>query len=322
MTESYPDMIPVIFICDDRYAMPAGVAIVSLLRSKKPMTRYEIFVLGIDISSKSKDKLESLATDGLSVKVIEHGNKFAGITAHTSVSASALFKFEIADIITGHDKLIYLDSDVIVLDDLSELYGIDLGDRYAGVVRDLICEQDKDHEKLGLRSYFNSGVMLLNSKKIRDEHISKKLIDTKKTLAGRMFMDQDAFNVVFGSNILLLSCKYNFHACFKRHKHDATVAAFFGLTNKEAADIRKHPAVLHFTGRKPWVSLFIPASGLWNKTYKESPYGDPGFRHLKRMSRLVVYGIKEKIDSIDILRKTLRPPYKMVKDLMNQSHAE
>ena len=114
------------------------------------------------------------------------------------------------------DKLLYLDIDMMIARDLSELYNIDItGYEYAAV-------KEKYGSKLLWHDYINAGMLLLNMKKIRETGLLEKareLIKTKKFL----FADQTALYKAT-SNKLLINRKFNEQASLK--KKDTEICHF------------------------------------------------------------------------------------------------
>lgn len=123
-------------------------------------------------------------------------------------------------------KIIYLDADTIINGDIATLYNIDIGENEAGVIRDIRL---RNHTYF--RDYFNSGVMLLNLKKLRETKAFDNAIRLCK-IKKSFFVDQNALNDSIKSRVMLPSkfnefrhrCKYYpdivvHHMCNARHKY-------------------------------------------------------------------------------------------------------
>lgn len=93
-----------------------------------------------------------------------------------------------ADFYDFPDKIIYLDVDTVVNNDIAELYNQDVEDFELGVVRDVFVFGLKLH-----KTYFNSGMLLMNMKKIKETGLLEK---TRELCKNRKmtFLDQDALN--------------------------------------------------------------------------------------------------------------------------------
>ncbi len=127
-----------------------------------------------------------------------------------------------ADIAEGmpEDKLLYLDIDLLINDNIRKLYDIDITDyEYAAA---------KDHygKKLIKPDYINSGVLLFNMKKIRETKLlekARKVINEKKMI----FSDQSAiYNCT--TKKMILSQRFNDQKWLKKD----TIIRHFAKTLK------------------------------------------------------------------------------------------
>lgn len=112
----------------------------------------------------------------------------------------------------NEDKILYLDVDALTIADISELWNIDLGDNYvAGTI---------DTNTMNLRNidpsepYINSGVLLMNLKLIRENHIDDKLLDMINNESLR-YADQDAINAICKNHMYIFSEEFNSSTCTK-----------------------------------------------------------------------------------------------------------
>lgn len=274
--------IPVAFICDDNYALPTAVAITSMGLSKKRSTRYEIYILGVGLSEDSKKRLSSLNREDMAVTILDKSfseKQAQVVQVRERVTPAALLKFDLPIIFSQQEKILYLDSDMLIQKDLEELYNTDLGNAYAGVVNDAITLWDKEHREW-LHStgsiYFNSGMLILNLKKMREDGIPEKLLEYRLT-GNNFFMDQDALNVVFAGNIRLVSPQYNLLNCFFSWHSIEEMETLYQIEFPRCEEfVFQNAAILHFGDeKKPWRHYMGEyLSGLYNSIYKYSPYAD------------------------------------------------
>ena len=120
------------------------------------------------------------------------------------------------------EKLIYLDVDTIVQDDISNLWNNPLGNYTIAAIQDVgktvDCEWGgiPNYKELGLTNdtkYFNAGVLVINTIKWKEDNISKKIIDTLTKYKKHVrLVDQYGFNVVFANKWLELDAKWNWFA--------------------------------------------------------------------------------------------------------------
>jgi glycosyltransferase involved in cell wall biosynthesis/lipopolysaccharide biosynthesis glycosyltransferase len=261
---------PIVLITDENYVKPTIVTITSILVNKYANTNYKIYVLGNSLSYESKKLLQKIDS---SVMVVPFKNAFAEfIGTHGHVSAAALLKFKIADLFPQYDKILYLDTDMIIQHDLTELFKIDIRNKYAAVVKDMFGMLDVHVcNKLNLTDYFNSGMMLLNIKKMRNEKTYDKLLDYKLHKDIRRFMDQDCLNVVFNENVIFLSCKYNYMPCNQKVYNNDQVAQFYGVLSALIPKFDLYALIIHLTNKqKPWDYNNVYGTDLWAEYYYKS----------------------------------------------------
>ena len=149
--------------------------------------------------------------------------------------------------ILKEDKVLYIDADAIVIDDISELWNIDLEDNVLAGVHES-GEWDKHLNTYGLNdTYINSGVLLMDLKKIREE----KLDDSMLYLLNHnwyAFPDQDVINLVCRNRIKYLSNIYN---------------------STEVTGIVDNAKIVHYIrGNKGWINT-SPRSEIWYNYHKE-----------------------------------------------------
>lgn len=272
--------INVCFVCDDGYAMPTCVTIYSMLKSKKEDNFYNIFILCKNVSEQKQSKFMELNTEKFKINIInieekEDFSKYKidGIPA----TPTAIYKFFIPEILGKTDKVLYLDGDIIVQKDLENLFKIDINNYYIGAVKDSIGFDYKFNDC----KYFNSGVMLLNLNKMRQEKVSEKLIEYRKNGFNKL-MDQDTFNYVFNQNTLLLPFEYNtqinkisYVLMYDKKRSFEKLKEYWNISNNinSANQVMENATIIHYTTAKPWKFYDIYYSDCWFKNYIESPYG-------------------------------------------------
>lgn len=265
------------FICDENYVIPTTIAIHSLKKSQSSQTYLHIYILADDISEKGKALLHSLSSGNCQINVSSIDNSdVRDLTRGEDfyVTTAALIKFRLATIFKNLDKLLYLDGDIIVQEDLSELWDYNLSGVYAGVVKNIKPYNNENYQKSVLKTqhkaYFNSGVMLLNLKRIREHSLEEKLIDYRKHGINNN-MDQDALNVVFNEEVLYLPLKYNVQNGSLCKSPLKDVLEYYDVpADYTKEDIIKTAAILHLAAPwKPWLFSNVLHSPQWNGLYKD-----------------------------------------------------
>jgi lipopolysaccharide biosynthesis glycosyltransferase len=219
------------------------------------------------------------------------------------------------------DRIIYIDSDTVVLDDLTPLWTLDLGDNLVAAAPNYPMLPDnigsERLQKIGLEAgqpYVNCGVLVLDLARWRADRTTDRLIRFVERQGARlMFHDQDAINVVLQGRILLLDCRWNLqvrmYICDRRH---------FPREVAETEEARRRPGVLHYTGcEKPWLFRSqTPRKGYYIRYRRKTRWPDteatrslsPAQRAEFRLDReLSLIGI----DYLQVLQKMRRAPAKL-----------
>ena len=180
--------IPIFFSTDDNYIPYLDVTLHSLIANASKDYNYRIIVLntGLDTDNIAKVKLnerEGFAIDfiDISENVKSIKSRFKNIYHFSIVTYYRLF---IASLFPQYDKILYLDCDLVVLGDISELYNTELGDNILGAVPDqYVCNTREfrtyAEKAVGVNpdTYFNAGVLVVNLEQFRKNNIENKFIN-------------------------------------------------------------------------------------------------------------------------------------------------
>ena len=255
--------IPIAFTTNLKFLDYVAAPINSLLINTSKEYNLDIIILyndDIDVTEQQKflEKYQNIGNNvirflNISEKYKEY--KFDTINLNNRFTNVTLYRLILPDIV-DYDKIIYLDVDLIVIGDISELYNIDLGDNYIGAVLDLGIETYTQSHKniykvpalynIDFKKYFNAGILDLNLNKLRSQkdNIIKTVQDIKKITS---WPDQDTLNIICVDNVKYI---------------DSTWNSFYKIKNDNAK-------IIHFNGcKKPWISRNIQYSDLWRKYYE------------------------------------------------------
>ena len=144
------------------------------------------------------------------------------------------------------NKFLYLDTDIVVLQSLRELFSTNLGGHPVAAVQDKIVLRP-ELPILRPESYFNSGVLLINKTVWLEQDISGKAIGFIKNNAEKLVNpDQDALNAALLGNWVELEKRFNL--MFEDIPTD--------LPRKNYASFLEGVALLHYTTQhKPWTMI-------------------------------------------------------------------
>ena len=156
------------------------------------------------------------------------------------------------------DKIIHLDGDVIVLKDLNEMYHLPFNDNY---ILGFLDVMSNGIDFLGIKSerYINSGVVLLNLDKIRNDNKIYDILNMTNSPKHIPYLDQSIINYVFYSKTRILTSKFgiwNFS-----DKKDIKIYLKYLRTKidiKELEDSFSNPSIIHNVLCLP--KIFSPSS--------------------------------------------------------------
>lgn len=275
--------VKIAYLTDNTYIMPTVVSIISAIKNKAPDSFYKIYILTTS-DEKIFNQIEHDKSTQIIVKNINLDDYIKeNINERSHVSKTALLKFFIAEILE-EDKILYIDSDTIIQKDLKKMYSTELEQKYAAVVSSPLSLNINHTQNLGIESceYFNSGVLLLNLLKMREDNIAKKLLDYKLNNYN-LFMDQDAFNKIFNKCVKYLPIEYNQYMPKKF------------LPRRFKTNLKK-AYIIHFTDRfKPWLYKRRFITNLFIKYYKLSPYKKEKLNLKEYESKFILLLIKHAI---------------------------
>ena len=265
--------INIVMLLDDNYFFCTYVALKSMKINKDANAIYNIYILIDGVSQDNQQKIQLLNEENFITKIIdiqEYCQKYKNIQNVYHISNTALVKFDIPNILPHLDKALYLDGDILATKDLSELFNIDIDNFYLGAVRELRSEYTRKYNELtNTKYYFNSGVMLLNLKKMRKDDLPQKLLITKLNQPKSWrCMDQDVFNNVVNDNFKHLPIQYNnFISLFIADRINIKqLNTFYKTKFTSFKELCKNSTILHFAcNLKPWIYDL----GYLSKIYQE-----------------------------------------------------
>lgn len=263
--------VPLVIAFTPNYFVPAATTLKSLLDASSADDRYEVICLvSEEIPQRQKDKLAGLAGENISFRYINLAGRLQGVYVDPRYSEAASFRLLLPEILPEYDKVLYIDCDVIIRNNLATLYrDTELGDNLLAAVYEAPIEhQGERWAALGCdpHRYFNSGFLMMNLKQMRLEGTSRKLIDGLKS-DYLEFPDQDVLNQVCQDRVLALNPIYNSIRTFFLPQYKADFLKQYSEEDWKA--VQQH-GTIHYTGGKPWNILSVKFGEWWN-TYRNLP---------------------------------------------------
>lgn len=262
------EFINIVMGADDNYAMPLAVTIYSILENVDQDSNLRFYILDGGMSIISKEKLIRLikkdGQSGHQLHWIEpEKSSIEQIPYRGWQSKSTYLRFLISKTLPKSvKKVIYLDCDLILENDISELWDYTLSDIIVRAVRDFIVQTVShptgviNYEQYGGNvnsPYFNAGVLLINLDFWRDEKISEKAIHyLEKNKKSFKLNDQEALNAVLIGKWKELDPLWNQQGgIFWPQVFPDTI--FTEKLMNRYNNLRNNPFIIHFLSEnKPW----------------------------------------------------------------------
>lgn len=270
--------INIAMVMDANYLLPTSVTMFSAIKNKNKETNYNFYIISQSFNVDICRKLRAFKSDSVKVNLIECRNLNLGElhnpakNSYCVASPAALLKFKIPDLIPNKDKVLYIDGDLIIREDLSSIFQIDLGECYAGVIPDTGSLYSGNPIVRSYKTYFNSGVMLLNLRKLRNDNSSQKLFELKAKSRNEKLMDQNVFNEYLNNKTKLLPIIYNcLYINLVRSRNKYTIIEFnkrFSTNFESLEELKQKAVIIHYSSKdKPWKYCNIPLADEWLNYY-------------------------------------------------------
>lgn len=277
------NIVPIVFCFDENFILPARVCITSLLVNADESTFYDIFILHADNCNLEKAGFESLHSFGnCNIQFRKVGNQFNGSFVIRGITIASYYRLLIPQLIPEYDKIIYADVDMIFRMDLSEMYDTDISSVHVAGVPDygiLLCEKDVEYVEnilhlSNVNKYIQGGLLLLNSKKMREDNLLQDFIRLSRKQF--TYQDQDLLNLVCEKTKILLPMKYNVTLSIFYHSfYDCNKLLNLQSEYASLNDILSIGNI-HYNGPKPWIK-YCPNFDIWWEYYRKSPNFDHKF---------------------------------------------
>jgi lipopolysaccharide biosynthesis glycosyltransferase len=241
--------VPIVFACDAGYAMQLATALRSLIETTRSQLPLDIYVLTDSFQEHIKSKvLGSLPEGSVSLRWITVDlAAFAQFSTLSHITKVTYARLLIPDILPECvERILYLDSDLIVLDDLTPLWRVDLEGAVLGAVMDSADPRLKSgelhiNELPEVRNYFNAGVLLIDLRRWREERISEMALEYLTYHPNTPYSDQDALNIACDGIWKPLGDRWNFQCDYSTRISDIKTEPW--------------PGIVHFvTHLKPWIA--------------------------------------------------------------------
>ena len=215
--------IPIFFSCDDNYIPFLAVTLESLEKNASKNYKYVIKVLHSNTINKENQQriLGEYSVGNFNIEFVDISNYVEKISErlHTRdyYSKSTYYRLFIPNLYPQYSKALYLDSDIVVLGDISKLFNTELGENYVGAITDEVVQSVKEfreyvENRIGVaksNQYFNAGILLMNLRRLREINFEEIFIRMLSCITFTVAQDQDYLNAICRGHVTYISCTWN-----------------------------------------------------------------------------------------------------------------
>ena len=263
-------IVPVVFAADNNYVPQLTTTIYSAMKNASPDRYYDVTVLQRDIDWHNQQRMRDFFSQftNMNLRFANVERLMSGYELSTNnehISVETYYRFLIQQALPFYNKVLYLDSDIIIPGDIAKLYDTELGDTLLAAIHDIdfLGNLNVKHGKrmeyakgiLKMKNpydYFQAGVLVLNTKAMREQYTIKQWL-TYASNTAYIYNDQDVLNICCEGKVTYLPWEWNVvHDCGGR------VGNLFVQAPNDMYDTymqsRSNPQIIHYAGyQKPWV---------------------------------------------------------------------
>ena len=283
-------IVPVVFAADDAYVPMVTTTIRSMLDNASSDRFYDVVVLTSNISWEHQELMREClvgGADNVSLRFHDVSSvmcEYDLATNNAHIGIETYYRFIIQRVMPGYEKVLYLDSDLVVEGDVAELFDTELGDNLLGATIDVDylgnlnmndggrLEYTKTKLKMSNPyGYFQAGVLLLNLKAMREAYTTAQWLEFA-SVRDFIFDDQDVLNAHCEGRVTYLDQRWNvMHACGDRVSRVAPFAP--ATVYKTYMEARQTPYIRHYAGcDKPWNLIGCDWAADYWKYARETPF--------------------------------------------------
>lgn len=256
--------IPLVIAFTPNYLAPAATTLLSILDNSSSKYVYHVIcLLTEELPLELQNELKALNSDRLTFSFINLDGKLKDIYVDERYTVAASYRLLLPDLLPEYDKVMYIDCDVIVRNDLGKLYDeTNLNDNYlAGVFEATLDFQEDYVRSIGVEpgQYINSGFLIFNLNKLREDGMVAQFLEAAK-VDGLQFPDQDVLNTLCQGKILGLSPIYNSIRTFFLPQYKSK---FVQRYSEKEWSLVQEIGNIHYTGGKPWNALVVRFEDWW-----------------------------------------------------------
>lgn len=289
--------IPIILATDENYLPQTSITIISVLENN-PKYYFNFYILipnKFDEQTERKFFLIKKLYKNCKIDFIEMKDAFNDVKLNIPhITSPTFYRLMASSLFPKYNKIIYLDSDVIVEGDIAKYYSIDLNGYYVAGVKAPSYHAAPDGNKKycknnglpAIDQYINAGVIIMNLEELRKNNMEDLFIELSKK--GYRSQDQDVINGACYGHIKHLHYKYNCMITKYENERKQLKKVF---TTEEINEANNMPVIIHYAAEeKPWKDIYCALADRWWRYAFISPFY---FDIIEKFEKNIIKNVKE-----------------------------
>ena len=282
--------IPITLAANDFYVPYLATTITSIVKNASNDNNYDIIVMQRDFSDDSKRRLLNIISGkkNCSLRFIDisaYSDRFSKLFTHMHFTIETWFRLVMPEMLSAYDKVIYLDSDLVVDTDIADLYKTELSDNLLAATKDadtagLYNGYDPDRKEymdniLKIKNpyeYFQAGVVVFNLKQFRKDFDVSETLKYAASYEWKL-LDQDVLNYLAQDKVKFIDMSWNVMTDWAGVRVKDIISRAPKELDDAYMEARKAPKIIHYAGGdKPWQKPDMDLSEYFWKYAKDSGY--------------------------------------------------
>lgn len=221
MNTKFKEEIPIFFAVDDNYIPFLGVALKSLIENASKDYKYTIKILYTAVSDSNIKKIMKNENECFNIEFVNLSSEVEKIRdklyTRDYFSNTTYYRLLIPELYPEFNKVLYLDSDIVVLNDITKLYKTNIENKLLAAAPDDVIQtidvfRNYAEKVVGVsnyENYFNAGILVMNLKELRASKFKERFMYLLSTTKFSVAQDQDYLNRLCKGNIVLIPKTWN-----------------------------------------------------------------------------------------------------------------
>lgn len=281
--------VAIAFAANDYFVPYMATMLQSIIENSSAEKNYDIFILTQDITVDNRKCLLEMVSEksNFCIRFINPAYLIEGyeffMRGHFSLET--YYRLVLPELLPDYDKILYLDSDMVVNADVAELYNTDVTGYLLAACRDADTaglyngfepkKKEYTDKVLKLKNpyeYFQAGVLVMNLKEFRKQYDVKEILEFAASEEWQL-LDQDILNKLCEDKVKYVDMAWNVMVDYGKIRINQIIRLAPQWLNKLYMEARKEPKIIHYAGpEKPWIYPEMDMGRFFWKYAKNTPY--------------------------------------------------